>query len=637
MVLRWAVSLILLLASAAGARDDASRCERAIERGARQYTAKLFVAIDRCTRDGSGPVAACLDTPVERERLDAVRARWGRKAASKCDGVPFASTLGYLDTCGAPPSGCTFPSAALDVDGPRNDLVDCLACRLDEHLRSAAVLAVADRPLSSPCQAALGENGIALTRLVVTEVQRCLRRGEADSIAGCLAGVEPAARLALGVAEWRDGARAECDGVDPFVDLGYARLCSGSVPVSPPSCGQVAPPCTFVSATALDQTGDDNDLLDCLECQLVEAGLGVARTIHGAEICCTTDGCGAVRTRAACHAAGGTPAYYRLDSIAAGTAFSPHGIAAGADGSLYVADTGGYRINVRRPDGTIAVLGSTPGAPFGIAVDQGGNVYAALRRSNTVVRVAADGTTTPFAGTGQGTHSGDGGPAVDATITAPNGVAVDPQGNVYMTESGITAFILYGYGGGSGERVRVVDTSGTIHAFAGNGGYTFTGIGGPALMAGFGAPYQLAMTAEGGVLVGEVGFQRVLRVDPDGILRHVAGRTIFTLNGVGAYSGDGGPAIGARLYGAEGLASDSEGRTFIADMRNSRVRMVDARGGIITIAGTGLAGFTPSPDGMPGPLVSAGCPGALAVGPDGRVYYPDLYTSAIRMLTLVPY
>jgi len=129
----------------------------------------------------------------------------------------------------------------------------------------------------------------------------------------------------------------------------------------------------------------------------------------------------------------------------------------------------------------------------------------------------------------------------------------------------------------------------------------------------------------------------VLRVDPDGILRHVAGRTIFTLNGVGAYSGDGGPAIGARLYGAEGLASDSEGRTFIADMRNSRVRMVDARGGIITIAGTGLAGFTPSPDGMPGPLVSAGCPGALAVGPDGRVYYPDLYTSAIRMLTLVPY
>src|SRR6185503_4207779 len=100
----------------------------------------------------------------------------------------------------------------------------------------------------------------------------------------------------------------------------------------------------------------------------------------------------------------------------------------------------------------------------------------------------------PFIGNGSPTHSGDGGPAVDATITAPNGVAVDPQGNVYVTESGITSLILYGVGGFSGERVRIVDTSGTIDAFAGAGAYTFAGVDGPALMAGLGAPYQLGLT-----------------------------------------------------------------------------------------------------------------------------------------------
>jgi DNA-binding beta-propeller fold protein YncE len=479
---------------------------------------------------------------------------------------------------------------------------------------------------------------MAITRLVTTETDRCLRRGEADSIAGCLATGERAARLATRIAEWRAESEAECAGVNPFVALGYPNLCSGQTPVSPPFCGRVGLPCTFPSTTVLARPGDDNDLLDCLECQLVEAGLGVARAIHGAEICCTSEGCGSIRTRVACRRAGGAPAYYRLDSIAAGSAISPHGIAVGSDGSLYVADTAGGRIFVRRPDGTIAELGSTGGAPFGIAVDPGGNVYAALRASHMVVRVAADGTRTVFAGTGAPTHSGDGGPATAATITAPNGVAVDPQGNVYVTESGATAFILYGVGVSSGERVRVVDTSGTIHPFAGTGTYGLGTIPGPALLVGLGAPYQLAMAARGGgVLIGEVGLQRVLRVDPDGILHHLAGRSIFIFGGVGSYAGDAGPAVQARLYGAEGLGADAAGNTFIADMRNSRVRMVDAGGSIITVAGTGIGDVPGTPDGMPGTLVSAGCPGALAVGPDGRVYYPDLYTSRIRVLTLVSY
>src|SRR5207245_4745928 len=89
----------------------------------------------------------------------------------------------------------------------------------------------------------------------------------------------------------------------------------------------------------------------------------------------------------------------------------------------------------------------------------------------------------------------------------------------------------------------------------------------------------------------------------------------------------------ARLYGAEGLGTDADGKTFIADMRNSRVRLVDALGSIITIVGTGESSGLPVANGTPGVQASAGCPG-LAVGPDGRLYYRDLATGAVRVLTL---
>jgi hypothetical protein len=265
-------------------------------------------------------------------------------------------------------------------------------------------------------------------------------------------------------------------------------------------------------------------------------------------------------------------------------------------------------------------------------------VYAALRRQHRVVRVAPDGSSSDFAGDGLSDHSGDGGAATAASIAAPNGLAVDLAGNVYVTESGVMSYLIVGGPPFAHEHLRVIDAGGTIDTVAGRGGYGIDGLGGAALQALLGVPYQVSAEADGSVLVGEVGTQRVMRLRPDGILAPFAGRGLFVLNGYGAYSGDAGPAVAARLYGAEGMGTDQEGKTFIADMRNSRVRMVDERGSIITVAGTGDVGpQRTSPDGTAGPLAAAGCPGALAVAPDGRVYYPDLFTSAIRVLTLVPY
>jgi hypothetical protein len=228
---------------------------------------------------------------------------------------------------------------------------------------------------------------------------------------------------------------------------------------------------------------------------------------------------------------------------------------------------------------------------------------------------------------------------VCAAAAAPNGVAVDDRGNVYVTESRAIAAYLYDVPLTTGEHVRVVDPAGTMHTFAGAGPYGSGGGGGPAVAAQLGAPYQLATTADGALLIGEVGLQRAVRVGPEGTLTALAGRPLLiTIEGVGAFSGDGGRAVDARLYGVEGLGTDSVGNTFIADMRNSRIRLVDSRGSIITIAGTGASSDDAAGlDGTAGALANAGCPGALAVGPDDRVYYTDLRTSRVRTLTRVPY
>src|SRR2546422_4113512 len=88
--------------------------------------------------------------------------------------------------------------------------------------------------------------------------------------------------------------------------------------------------------------------------------------------------------------------------------------------------------------------------------------------------------------------------------------------------------------------------------------------------------------------------------------------------------------MNARLNSAEGVGTDSEGKTFIADLRNKRIRMVDSLGTIVTVVGTGqraiigVHDIDVPPDGTPGTFGNAGCPAALAVGTDDRVYYAEL-------------
>jgi hypothetical protein len=235
---------------------------------------------------------------------------------------------------------------------------------------------------------------------------------------------------------------------------------------------------------------------------------------------------------------------------------------------------------------------------------------------------AGGGPIAPFAGTGIAGTSGDGGPALLANIVAPDGVAVDATGRVFFTNSPFLGF-LCGTATGT-ESVRYVDTSGIIHTFVSSLPVS------PPLFVTYGLHFGF----DGTLFVGEAGAERVFAVDPLGNVKHVAGRPISP---IGIHSGYGGPATRARFYENCGVDGDPDGNVIIGPMTDNRIALVDKLGSVIAIAGTGNGGSSAVGDGGPGMLAEAACAEDLAVAPDGRIYYSDLMTNRIRVLTRVPY
>jgi hypothetical protein len=247
-----------------------------------------------------------------------------------------------------------------------------------------------------------------------------------------------------------------------------------------------------------------------------------------------------------------------------------------------------------------------------------------LRLDHRIMRFAPDGTPTVVAGTGTPGHSGDGGPATSAETVGPDGVAVDEAGNVYFTESSATISYLQGRDLPPAEHVRMVAPDGTIHTVAGNGQFDTTG-----------SAARRRRLDRHPVLDRDRS-----RSEPPRRRPRVRARAAHRRRGDSPARR--GPAERARrLRGRRrtrarraplqrrGRGEDAEGKVFIADMRNRRVRLVDGAGSIITIAGTAAPKLS-----YPGPalLASIDCPLALAVGRDGRVYIP----SAAGVLVLTP-
>lgn len=267
--------------------------------------------------------------------------------------------------------------------------------------------------------------------------------------------------------------------------------------------------------------------------------------------------------------------------------------------------------------------------PRSVAVDRDGNVYFTAPDNNRVRKVDRHGKITTYAGNGKQGFSGDGGPARNARLHAPHSLATDSHGNLYIADmlnwrirkvdpqgtittfAGIgkptTIFRTNGEGGpatqarvdplevavdshdnvyiGGACTLRKVDTNGTITTIIGGVGTGdatscgHAGDGGPASTATIGVPAQIAADNAGNLYITDSLGGRVRRIAPDG--------TISTFAGTGkrGFSGDHRGATKAKLYNPLGIVADGKGNIYISDLR--RVRKVNRRGIITTIAGTG--------------------------------------------------
>ena len=300
-----------------------------------------------------------------------------------------------------------------------------------------------------------------------------------------------------------------------------------------------------------------------------------------------------------------------------------------AGGSLYIADqvnnrvriVSGGNINTLAGTGTQGYTGDGSAAsnaelfdPVGVAVDAKGNVYVSDSRNQVVRMITTAGVISTYAGNnGEGAGiSGDTGAANQAQLDNPSGLAIDSKGNLYIADT-------------TNNKIRIVTPATTeINTFAGNLFGDFLGDGGPAISAELNNPEGVAVDAAGNIYIADTANNRIRMVTLDGNIHTVAG------NGNAGFAGDKGQAINAELNNPEGVAVDAAGNIYIADTFNQKVRMVLTNGVIVTIAGTGISGY--SGDGGPAAQGQLSFPGSVSVDSSGNVYVSDSENNVIRQL-----
>src|SRR6185503_4198166 len=324
----------------------------------------------------------------------------------------------------------------------------------------------------------------------------------------------------------------------------------------------------------------------------------------------------------------GGPAY-------AATLAVPYSVAVDNAGNIYLGDWWNRRVRKIDANGIITAFAGNGTVMAGnggdgipalnaslhtvedIATDNNGNVFIADYARSEIRKVDAQGIITTIAGNGLTSSDnygvGDGGPAVLAPLYTPMSVAVDHAGNIYIAET-------------SSGVIRKVNPQGIISTIAGRGFYDqgYAGDGGPALQAKLNGPTDLAVDITGNIYIADLGNHVIRKINPQGII------TTFAGTGIKGYSGDGGTATSARLFRPFGVATDNAGNVYIAEDSNHVIRKVDINGIITTVAGIGIEGY--SGDGGPAINARLSTPQRLTVDNSGNIYVPDWVNHTVRKI-----
>ena len=305
----------------------------------------------------------------------------------------------------------------------------------------------------------------------------------------------------------------------------------------------------------------------------------------------------------------------------------PCSVAVAGSGNLYIADYNSGRIRlVSSATGIISTVAGSSSTSYsgdggaataatlsynqGVAVDSAGNLFFADRNNHRVRKVtAATGAISTIAGNGDPGYSGDLGAATQASLSSPQGVAVDGAGNVFIADT-------------NNCRIRKVDLSGMISSVVGN----YCSFGGDGALAGaayLSYPQGITLDGSGNLYIADTYNQRIRKVDFAGIITTVAG------SGSAGYSGDGALATAANLYYPASVALDGSGNLYIADYYNHRVRKVNSTSHIIsTFAGNGSAGF--SGDGAAASGAGLSYPSGVTLDAAGNLYIADSGNNRVR-------
>jgi trimeric autotransporter adhesin len=253
------------------------------------------------------------------------------------------------------------------------------------------------------------------------------------------------------------------------------------------------------------------------------------------------------------------------------------------------------------------------GTPRDVAPLPGGGFLIADSNNNVIRMVSPAGVITTVAGTGVNGYNGDGILATNAQLGGPRGIQPLPGGGFLIADF-------------QNNRVRMVDPGGIIHTVAGDGTGTFGGDGGPATSAGVDLPRDVALTPDGGYLIGEHLADCVRKVSPTGIISTAAG-----ICGSFGNSGNGGPATAATFNTVNGVSSFPDGSFVVTDGPADSVRIVGTDGIIRQAAGNGTSGF--SGDGGPATSAAIDGPRQLAALPGGGFLFADHNNNRVRYVS----
>jgi sugar lactone lactonase YvrE len=329
------------------------------------------------------------------------------------------------------------------------------------------------------------------------------------------------------------------------------------------------------------------------------------------------------------------------DGVGAAARFNwPRCIAVDSVGNIYVGDLDNHTIRKITPSGQVTTLAGSPGIagstdgigsaarfyePDGVAIDYAGNVYVSDWHSSAIRKITSTGFVTTLAGSARVDGSADGvGPA--ARFAGPLGVGIDSVGNVYVADTGNSS-------------IRRITPSGNVSTYAGAAG-AFGRVDGVASEARFYQPSGVAIDNAGNVYVADTWNNVIRKITAAGMVSTLAGT-----GSIGSTDGNGDTAsfgfcelvsVGhpgvtyVRVCDAAGIATDSAGNVYVADLFNSTIRKITPAGVVTTLAGS--ARIAGSADGV-GSAARFNFPRGVATDNQANVYVADTENHTIRKIT----